>query len=345
MSIVTEWEIKTRGLMPRSVEIKKVDSAVKEWATKGQGPRDANMQNLWTVFSAWKTAKAPEYNRIKAQADELEGELALKWSAKPQIAGVVASQVKPVGWKLVAYNPRTHGGSMLPAAQHAPALTPAEITKVNEAIRRVRMGVEAARNAMLTVAKRQMFKSPMPAEEQTYTDFFGPYDATRLNRIVTNFQVLVLAFINTPDFIDVRNRTQWSTTYGGCVRRNLAAKNKGVLSLAGTVAMLVGRAFLGTGSYQKTTDDTIATLVHEFAHGALNAVDVPDVDAMGNFLCTRQSDDPNNADFGNSTDPFGHQCGTEAMDKVLARFKPEYAIVNADSYGQFTKNLLIYKSG
>jgi hypothetical protein len=186
----------------------------------------------------------------------------------------------------------------------------------------------------------------MPPEEQAFADFFGAFDATRLSRIVANFQVLALAFESTPDFTDCRNRTLWSTTYGGCVRRNLAVKTaQGELTLAGTVSMLFGRSFLGAGGYAKTTDDTIATLVHEFSHGSLNTVDVPDVDAVGNFRCTRQSDDEANANFGNSTDPHNHQTSTEPMDMVLAKFKPKYAMVNADCYGQFTKRILMQNKG
>ena len=57
------------------------------------------------------------------------------------------------------------------------------------------------------------------------------------------------------------------------------------------------------------------------------------------------SDGPADADFGNSVDPFGHQSSQEAMDTTLARFRPEYAVVNADSYGQFTKRILLKKGG
>jgi hypothetical protein len=341
MSIVTEWGIKTRALRVRSTELKAVDDAVLTWATKGQGLRDVNMQTVWTKFSAWKTAKPPEYTAIQAPADELQGELARQWTNKPaQMGGVGASNVAPSGWRLVVYA----GTDLLPANQQAPPMTPAQISKVNEAMRRVKLAVEAARDTMLAVAKRKNFTAPMPAEEQAFTDFFGAYDEDRFNRVVANFQVLVLAFNGTPTFTDCRNRRVWANTYGGCVRANLATKSaKGVLALTGSVNMLIGRAFLGGGTYEKTSDDTICTLAHEFAHGSINAVDVPDVDNAGVFQCGRVSDDPAHADFGNSTDPFGHQSSQEPMDIIMARHHPEYALVNADCYGQFTKRILLNK--
>lgn len=260
------------------------------------------------------------------------------------------------------------GADLVAANQQVPPMTTAQISKINEAMRRVKLAVTSARDAMLLVAKRRQFTPPMPDEEKAFTDFFGPFDEGRLNRVVSNFQALVLAFNGTPTFTDVRNRQVWANTYGGCVRRNLvvrtgqaavgggvAAKAAAVgqvlapqgaqaaIALSGSVDMLVGRAFIGGGSYAKTTDDTICTLVHEFAHGTVNAVDVPDVDANGVFQCTRQSDDPADANFGNSTDPFGHQSSQEPMDIIMARHHPEYALVNADCYGQFTKRILLGK--
>ena len=348
MSIVTEWEIKTRAALPRSAELKKVDAAVNVWASKGQGIKDVNMQHVWNEFSAWKLAKSAEYGKIRLFADQLEIELANKWSAKPaQIGGVQSSNTKPVGWRLVNYDPLIHGGSMLPGGQHAPPLTPAQIQKVNEAMRRVQGAVESARDALIKIAGRKSFAVvPTPTEEKAYLDFFGAYDATRFARVLDNFKALMLAFNGTPNFIDVRNRTVWATTYGGCVRANLVVKATGQsLSLSGSVEMLMGRAFLGSGGYEKTTDDTIGTLVHEFSHGTVNAVDVPETDGVGAFQCTRTSDNPADAAFGNSTDPFGHQASTEALGLLLAQFKPEYAIVNADAYGQFTRRILTSKGG
>jgi hypothetical protein len=344
MTIVTEWEIKTR-MTPRSAELRLLDAAVLTWATSGQGVRNINMTNVSTALGTWRTAQTGEYARIRVPADALQTELTLKGISPGIVGGIAPSQVAPKGWRLVAYDPLVHGGSLLPVPAQTGALSATEIARINEAIKRATAAVVMARDAILEVARRQDFSPPLRIEEQAYVDFFGAYDATRLQKIVKNFRALAIAFESTPEFLDVRNRTVWSTTYGGCVRRDLVDGTGQQLALRGTVQMLFGRAFLGTGSYEKTTDDTIATLVHEFAHGVLNAVDVPDVDNSGVFQCTRASDVPTDADFGNSTDPFAHQCGTETLDRLLAQFHPAYAAVNADSYGQFTKRLLIAKRG
>ncbi|WP_369977629.1 hypothetical protein [Xanthomonas bundabergensis] len=348
MGIVSEWELKAR-LQPRSAELKRVDIAVLAWAKQGNGANGANVNAVRIQFDAWKSAQAAEYARLRPAADELNAEV-VRQSAVPAAApagGAAPTQVLPVGWRLVAYDPALHGGALLPVAQRVAALTTAEIARVNEAVRRARAAVTLARDAVLEAARLKRFAAaPVPPPERACLDFFGAYDAARLQKLVENFRALVLAFDGTPDFIDVRNRVQWADTYGGCVRRNLVAKSaKGELSLSGKVEMLMGRAFLGGGNYEKSTDDTIATLAHEFAHGALNAVDVPDLDAAGAFQCARVSDDPAHADFGNSREPFAHQSSTEAMDKVLAQFHPAYALVNADNYGQFTKRVLIAARG
>jgi hypothetical protein len=340
MAIENVWLIRTVALRARSAELRTVDDAVNVWATKGQGAKDQNMRAVWTAFSAWKPARPNEYTTIKEAADELQDELAARWSAKPQAAGQAASPLNPVGWQLQAYP----GNNALPQDQQVGALTTTEVAKINEAMMRAPSAVEAARDAILKVeAKRRSGSTAALAEEQTFTDFFGAFDATRFSQILENFQVLVLALKGIPEFSDWRNDQVWAGTYGGCVRKKLGKRTGGALSLTGKVDMRFGRAFLGKGGYEKTSDDTVATLVHEFAHGALRAVDVPDVDANGIFQCTRVSDDPANADFGNSTDAMNHQCSNEAMDKILAQFHPEYAAVNADNYAQFTKAIMIAK--
>jgi hypothetical protein len=345
VAIQNEWEIKTFAVKPRSAELKLLDTAVKDWASRGPGVAGANLKSSWAAFQTWKGAQAGEYNRIKGAADGLQQALAEVWDPKAQVAGGGASSVQPLGWVLVNYNPATHGGSLLPVDQQVPPLTATEISRVNEAMRRVKVAIAGARDAMVKIQGGQ----GTVEERKAHADFFGAADATRLQKLVLNFRALVLAFEGKPQFIDCRNRTVWANTYGGCVRRDLRVieANTKALSLSGSVEMLMGRSFLGASGrgYAATTDDTIATLVHEFAHGALNAVDVPDVDATGAFGCARQSDDPANADFGNSTDPFNHQCSQEADDIVLATHRPDYALVNADNYGQFTKRLLMEAKG
>jgi hypothetical protein len=348
MSIVRDWIIRTVALRIRSADLRTLDTAVNTWATKGQGPKDQNMKDVWRDFQPWKKANPLENKVIKAAADELQKELATVWNEKPKMmAGVGASALKPIGWQYQAYD----NSDLLPQGQQLGELTMSEIAKINEAMMRAPSAVAAAHKALTRVG--YLRRNGTPANELTMDDkaaveafanFFGAYDADRFERIADNFQVLVLAFKNTPKFADWRNDRAWKDTYGGCVRDNLGKKDKsGTLNLTEEVEILFGRAFLGKGNYEKTSDDTVATLVHEFAHGSIDAVDVPDVDDQGNFQCGRQSDDPKARNFGNSTDAMNHQCSNERMDKVLAKFKPEYAVVNADNYAQFTKTLLIAK--
>jgi hypothetical protein len=94
-------------------------------------------------------------------------------------------------------------------------------------------------------------------------------------------------------------------------------------------------------NYGASTDSTVGTLIHEFAHGAINAVDVPPVSTTGAWTHTRKSDDPAHNDFGDSTDN-SVQASTIPMDKLLAKHQPDYAVVNADNYGQFACALLTH---
>lgn len=260
--------------------------------------------------------------------------------------GVVAGgALQPIGWRLQAYN----YSNPLPVAQQVDDLNTIGIARINEAMTRTPAAVEAARDAITRISTIRRNNTPTNQLSrkdqimvQAFTDFFGAFDADRFERIRENFEVLALAFKNVPNFSDWRNDRIWANTFGGCVRRNLRTRTtQGALALTGAVDIRFGQAFLRRGTYEVTSDATIATLVHEFAHGAVNAVDVPEVDATGTFQWARQSDDPTDPDFGNSTDPHNHQSSNEADDKLLAHFKPEYAVVNADNYAQFTTALLL----
>jgi hypothetical protein len=338
MGIVQEWEIRTRAVRGRSAELKKTDAAVLVWATSGPGGGSANLQTTWTAFSAWKTAKPMEYQTIRVPADELESELARVWTARPANLGnnVRSSQTRPEGWTLVAYA----GLDLVPPGDRVGALSGPEIQRINEAFRRAKSAVELARDALIKIQSPNGFPPQLNADQQSYIDFFGAYDANRFQKVLGNMTGLALAFKNTPRVTDYRNQAEWWKEYGGCVRANLISNAGGSVSLTGTVDILIGRGFLMRGGYAGTTDATVGTLVHEFSHGTFAAVDVPEVDAFGNFACTRESDTPGDYNFGNSTDPFHHQASQEADDKLLATHHPGYAVVNADSYAQFVRAVL-----
>jgi hypothetical protein len=80
--------------------------------------------------------------------------------------------------------------------------------------------------------------------------------------------------------------------------------------------------------YNRTTDATVGTLVHEMSHGSFSAVDAPPVDKGGNWKLA--------PDLNTWASPDNDvQSSTPELDKRLAAKEPRAAIVNADNYGQF----------
>lgn len=345
MPIVSDWLIRTISVKPRSATLKTLDGALNTLASTGAGVKDVNSIAAWNALQAWKTAEPAEAAKVSGQVTELTNEIVNVYKqGKKQIAGISASGVKPVGWTYQAWDPIAQNFTTAVAAgeKEPDALTPDQIQRVNEAMRRVKLAARLARDAMIRIMGRNNFgNAPLPVEEQAYVDYFGAYDEKRAQRVLNNFKVLTIAFERGPVMIDLRNTEYGKTCYAACYRNNLASKaaKTGELSLTGAVDMFLGRAFFKKGSYESSTDTTVGTLVHEFAHGAVDAVDVPPCNATGGWTHGRVTDDPNHRDFGETTNN-SIQASTPVLDKLLARHRANYAIVNADSYGQFARQIL-----
>lgn len=279
---------------------------------------------------------------IRLAADELKA--ALDRSAahgRQPIAGIGASGVVPNGWTYVAFDRRYQPWTTptTPNDQQAP-LKGTDIQRINESFRRARLTAEMARDALTTIKQRRSFGASMPPEEQAFSDYFGVYDANRFAKVLDNFNVIAQAFEQGPSIIDLRDTVYGTTCYAACYRRDLRS---GRGSIIGRVEMYLGRLFLlhnpVTRGYAGSSDDTVVTLIHEFAHGAVSAVDVPPVDSTGRLTHGTKSDDPTHPDFG-ETMTNSIQASTADADRQLARFKPAYAAVNADNYGQLAKTIL-----
>ncbi len=254
----------------------------------------------------------------------------------PTISGVV-----PIGWKYESFDPVkqswTHALTM---AEFLPPLDKSETTRINESLLRAKYAVELARDILIKISG---WSTPLNPNQQAYVDYFGSYDRQRFKLVLDNFKILVFAFQVGPKIIDLRNTDYGKTCYAACFRANLRGNTNGSLSLTGKVDMFLGRAFLKSrgGSYTSSTDATVGTLVHEFAHGAINAVDAPPV--ITNTAPWRWQLTPNlvttHDEYGASPDN-GIQASTEADDKALATFNADIAIRNADNYGQFASTML-----
>lgn len=348
MAVFESWKIRTFKVKPRSAELKKLDDSVSIVATNGAGVNDGNVLSACNDFQDWKSDRPTEYTTIQSVADELETELLGLFSkGKSQLSSVVSTPVVPVGWTKQNWNsvayPWTEETGPLDRVNLS--FTNAETMRMNEAIRRAKRAAVYARDALIRIAGGK----GSAIENEAYADFFGAFNQARVEKVLLNFRILTITFERGLNIVDVRNTRYGKTCFAACFRNSLAAwetkkGQKATLSVTGAIEMFLGRAFFASGNYEKTTDDTIDTLVHEFAHGAVNAVDVPPVDAFGAWTHARKSDDPAHIDFGETTDNR-IQASTKELAKLLAVSKPEYALVNADSYGEFATRLLTRNHG
>lgn len=340
MSIVTEWELRTRAVRGRSAELKALDAAVQLLALKGTGVRDAHAVDVFQKLSAWKTARPVEHTTLSAPAAELLQEVKAAYDKRAvPLAGVIATQVGAVGYRL--YKPgdpeyEQDGDAMLAPTDRLPDLTPVEIRRLNEAVARVLKAVTAARDIMIKIAAKKSLSNPPGREEALYVDYFGAFDTARAKTVLDNFRTLhKVASGNGPIIFDHRNTDFGEDCYAACKRGNVINDLKIWIGRdffsegKAKVASGVWNALDGTQSvYNRTTDATLGTLIHEMSHGSFRAVDAPRVTSGGQWELTPVANtwaSPDN----------NKQSSTPELDKRLAVKEPRAAIVNADNYGQF----------
>lgn len=338
MSIVTEWDIRTRALRVRSLLMKALDASVLVYATKGTGLRDANAVDAFNKLQAWKAGQPLEYGAITAAADELKAEVITVYKKRAiPIAGVLATNVGAVGYRLyVPGDPfyEQDGDAMLPANQQLPALTPIEIRRLNEAVSRVLQAVTAGRDLMIKIAAKSSLTGALGPGEALYVSYFGAFDKTRAQTVVKNFNALHKCASGTgPIIFDHRNTDFGEDCYAACKKGNVMADLKIWMGRDFFTQGKVSNVQWGTNdasqsAYNRTTDATLGTMVHEMSHGCFRAVDAPPVDSGGHWKLTP------NINTWESPDN-NVQSSTPKLDKRLAIKEPRAAIVNADNYGQF----------
>lgn len=261
----------------------------------------------------------------------------------------------PRGWVYENFNPavQTWTTAVAPPTPVQGALNKSEVSKINEAFARAKGGVEQARDCLIPLHRHWPNMSPLTKTQNAYVQLFGaPGDRRQhLKAVLENFRVLCEAFRIGPKVIDVRNTVYGLTCFAACFRHDLRTDNgDGSFSLSGPVEVYLGRAFLqGTPSnksgYIQSTDNTVGTLVHEFAHGAINAVDAPPVTGTGDPSAPAShwahslNLDQTSPDYG-ASDDNSIQASTWTDDTKLARFSPPIARRNADNYGQFVTYIL-----
>ena len=254
--------------------------------------------------------------------------------------------VAPVGWSYVAYDPTNPRHNWAGAQTGTQALNFSQTARINEAFARTKDAVKQARDALLRFP-RDGGAWTNTDDQKSYIDYFGAYNDARFQHVLENFRILALAFDGNPNVIDIRNTASGGACYAACVRANLKTVSSGSLALTGRVDIYLGKAFFSdTGPisqrYASSTDATVTTLVHEFAHGSFKAVDVPMVNPGGTAWTAQPANlTPGHDDYGVSPDPWRNQASTEAEDKKVAKFAPAAAVRSADNYGQFTREVLM----
>jgi hypothetical protein len=304
-----------------------------------QRKSSANLQLLATRFADWRnfvSAKIQQERAIVGASVETDFETTISTANQSNVVITAkATNVTNVGWVPKAWDAVSYSWTAaLPVASRQPALTPPQIMRVNEALRRTKFAVESARDALILMARKASFGPTLSADEQSYVHYFGPFDAGRVKKVLANFKTLYGAFTSNPVVVDLRNTAYGTTCYAACFRGTVTQN----------LEIFMGRVFLARGDYESSTDTTVGTLVHEFAHGSLNCIDAPPLDASGNWVLTpKHLADETHADFGES--PINSvQASTVALDRALAARYPKIALRNADNYGQFAKEQLLRKT-
>jgi hypothetical protein len=261
---------------------------------------------------------------------------------------VGANNTRKAGWAYSPFDPVEFSWTVELTTNLQGPLSSAMTARFTEALRRTKMALLLAHEVLIDISGLSTFPTVPTMEQQIYLDYFGPFDKARISKLKRNYTVLKLAVEKGPRIVDLRDTDFGLNCYAACFRADLGTKDTvtGQVSVLNAITVFLGRAFFAPSAmnYSGSTDATVGTLIHEFAHGAINAVDVPPVNAQGSWTHPRKSDNPADDDFGNSTDNQ-IQASTIPLDKLLATHKPNYAVVNADNYGQFAAALLTSRGG
>ena len=185
----------------------------------------------------------------------------------------------------------------------------------------------------------------------TYTKFFGAWDQARFTKVLTGFEAICDGFDAKVQLYDIRNANNGPLWFAACYPGQISRDHN--RRATSQVRMVMGRvffidsvprrsaggAFNAQAAFTATSDATVGTFVHELAHGTFMAIDAPIVDARGNWTLAPISMVPGNPDYGQSPDATNNQSATPANDALLASFFPDIAILNADNYGQFAREV------
>lgn len=341
---IDTWKVKLQAIpfYTQSPELKFLTTAFTLYSTNAS---QSNIAKLDVAFKAWDSKISPQVAEEKRKLGTTKADLAHTIAQANPLTKNLRSSVRPVGWLLVAWTRLAYSWTspVVPPNKQAP-LTGPQISRVNEAFRRAKAATELARDTMIAINKTKQFSAPVGGNEKLYQKYFGQYDETRFRTVLENFQVLALAFGNEPNVVDLRNTTYGVNCYAACFRTKLGTRGakKHDLSLTGKVDIFLGRHFFAGGGYAGSTDATVGTLVHEFAHGAINAVDAPPVnpDDSWRLQPKHHPGNPLHNDYGESPNN-SIQASTPGDDAKLALKEPAIAIRNADCYGQFSKDVLL----
>lgn len=342
------WKSQTSkiSVFKQSAELKDLTNTFKLYA---MNKMPARLKSLDIDFKAWHSKSTAVTNKEKLILGTAAANLAYTIANAPGFS--IGTSIKATGWKNVAWTspPYTWTSAVLDTDKQGD-LSSIQITQINEAFSRAKQGVKTARDELIKLNSSSFTQSNLSFTAQAYIDYFGAYDASRLKQVLKNLRFLTMAFedtTHTPNVVDLRDTEYGKTCYAACFRKDL--RNSGdALKLTGHVDIFLGRAFFRgsvrgseKSSYESSSDATITTLVHEFAHGAINAVDAVPVDENNNWKLTpAHLADPTHADHGETPDN-SIQASTPDADKKLALKAPGVAIRNADNYGQFVKEHLL----
>jgi hypothetical protein len=329
----------------------------------------ANLTDLAAKFQLWRTTGNL---RERAELVNASHNLELFIAAAEKANRVIVTRARDIGtnrfYDLVKPVPTTIinecVGPISPDRE-LPPLVPSEVQKINEAFARAQFAAVAARDALTGVSPKLVTGRTIGGQAintsgrtpgasptmTTYTKFFGAWDQARFTKVLTGFEAICDGFDAKVQLYDIRNANNGPLWFAACYPGQISRDHN--RRATSQVRMVMGRvffidsvprrsaggAFNAQAAFTATSDATAGTFVHELAHGTFMAIDAPIVDARGNWTLAPISMVPGNPDYGQSPDATNNQSATPANDALLASFFPDIAILNADNYGQFAREV------
>ncbi|HTX40585.1 MAG TPA: hypothetical protein VMD25_02060 [Acidobacteriaceae bacterium] len=188
-----------------------------------------------------------------------------------------------------------------------------------------------------------------------FFSLFGPCTPQRLKTVTDNYSTMQRELFGARG----RNATGLAVLNESATNANMAETYRRSVyrPISGHILLVVGSGFFRTaiGQAFQANDNTIGTLIHEFAHACIDASDIPQpvhlqadqaLDAAGmppngTAQCVVGEHDRQLVAWIFGRPWVGNGVAPTAATPTQRTAYADYPLVNADAYGQYALNLLV----